>query len=123
MKSNIYLAVPESHYDDPVPTLIGQRYPFTEVVNEETITRAPTWREMAEINKPLFGLPIRHLWPYDQQYYWVIEFEASRINGEFDEVEALRTLVNGQPRSRQTDAFFALVSNADYINIAKAIGT
>lgn len=128
MNTNVILAVPEEDYDNVVPSIMGENNKLPVLDEEGNLVsyRHPTWREFVEGNTHKYGEEIRRFWPYDQKYYQIVLYDASRITDEFQQIEDLRTLLpNGEKRSRATDAYYALLSHKDYILIdqnLKAIG-
>lgn len=92
MRGNVYLSIPAADFNDSVPfTFWDWQVTATDPQNPEAepevLTVHPTWAELAEKNKPLYGEVVSVTVGEDE--YKLIELEASWLNGEISQLIAL----------------------------------
>lgn len=92
MRGNIYISLNESTYKSLIPNELVNRYEVP-VLNDkgiETGKTTPTFKELGEINKAMFGSVIKVT--IDSVNYYIMELEASWATSE---VSALLKLGSG----------------------------
>lgn len=82
MRGNVYISLNESTYEGSIPTELVNKYgvPVLDDEGVETGKTAPTFKELGEINKHLFGSVITVT--VDSVNYYVMELEASWSSSE-----------------------------------------
>ena len=92
MRGNVYISLNESTYEGLIPTELVNKYgvPVLDDEGVETGKTTPTFKELGEINKSLFGTVITVT--VDSVNYYVMELEASWTSSE---VSALLNLGSG----------------------------
>lgn len=102
MRGNVYLSIPAADFNNPLPFTfwdwtVTATDPNDLEAEPEVITIHPTWSELADKNKPLYGEVVTV--NVAEEEYKLIELTASWLNGE---VSALLTLGAGQPSYNYT---------------------
>lgn len=92
MRGNVYISLNESTYEGSIPTELVNKYgvPVLDDEGVETGKTAPTFKELGEINKGIFGSVITVT--IDSVNYYVMELEVSWTSSE---VSALLNLGSG----------------------------
>lgn len=103
-KSNTWLVVPDANWNDPLPSMIGQRWQ-----NNLGLSEVMTWNEFANhpINIRNNGAVIDFVCKFDNNLYHIVEFEAFTTTGEREQINHLRG------EREQTDPSWAIVSNSE----------
>lgn len=108
MRGNVYLSIPAADFNNPLPFTFWD-WTVTNVdpdnleAEPEVITIHPTWSELADKNKPLYGEVVTV--NVGEEEYKLIELTASWLNGE---ISALLSLGEGQSAYNYT-----LMTNAE----------
>ncbi len=108
MRGNVYISLNESTYEDLIPTELVDKYGISVLDDEgvETSKTTPTFKELGEVNKHLFGPVITVT--VDSVNYYVMELEVSWTSSE---VSALIALGLGLSSPNNT-----LMTNKEAIN-------
>lgn len=89
MRGNVYICLNESTYEDLIPTELVDKYGISVLDDEgvETSKTTPTFKELGEVNKHLFGNVITVT--IDSENYYVMELDASWSSSEVSALIAL----------------------------------
>lgn len=89
MRGNVYISLNESTYEGSIPTELVNKYgvPVLDDDGVETGKITPTFKELGEMNKSLFGHVITVT--IDSVNYYVMELEASWTSSEVSALIAL----------------------------------
>ena len=89
MRGNVYISLNESTYEGSIPTELVNKYgiPVFDDEGVETGKTTPTFRELGEINKSLFGNVVTVT--VDSVNYYVMELEVSWTSSEVSALIAL----------------------------------
>lgn len=114
MRGNVYISLNESTYESLIPTELVGKYgvPVLDDEGVETSKTTPTFKELGEINKYLFGGVITVT--IDSENYYVMELDASWSSSE---VSALLNLGSGLSSPNNT-----LMTNKESINFINENG-
>tara|TARA_R100000951_G_C2577132_1_gene160685 strand:+ start:353 stop:709 length:357 start_codon:yes stop_codon:yes gene_type:complete len=108
MRGNVYISLNESTYEGSIPTELVNKYgvPVLDDEGVETGKTTPTFKELGEVNKHLFGRVITVI--VNSENYYVMELDASWSSSE---VSALLNLGSGLSSPNNT-----LMTNKEAIN-------